>query len=572
MRHIRSFNIAGACKPSEHYMLPAVPRLPEVNDLIDEKYYFVIHAPRQSGKTTCLKILTDTINSDGKYYAFCCSLASLSTTVDYKTAMGEIVDEINVGLISSKVDEIRKLAFTFDSRHYMTRPVIKIRLMLNELCQTLDRELVIFFDEADCLHEEPLIKFLSQIRNGYIDRSDSPGTRFPRSLALAGMRDIRDYLTKIRPQEMSKGPVSPFNVKAKSLTLSDFTLEEINTLYSQHTAETGQVFQPEAVYRAWYWTEGQPWLVCALAQNVIVQQFKNDYSKTVTEDDIDRATQDLILSNPTHFDSLIERLRETRVRKVMDSVVIGSSFFPDEVSDDDVKYVTDLGLLKPGSHARESLRPSNPIYGELILRALTSNLQKKIPDVLTSKWMDGTSLDMDSLLKAFQIYWRENSEAKTKTRTKATELDNLLNDTVAKALQNHVITDKYMLHEMIVNNIKDQLIDVSSETYAHLVLFAFLQRVLNGGADFIQREYALGMTKSDICISYKDVRYPLEIKIKGVMSREESLDQLLGYMDKCGSSAGWLIVFDRDVMKSWEEKLFWETMDRNGKTIRVVGC
>ena len=46
----RFFNTAGPCVAADHYMLPPMRRLPEVRGLIDEKRYFVLHAPRQSGK------------------------------------------------------------------------------------------------------------------------------------------------------------------------------------------------------------------------------------------------------------------------------------------------------------------------------------------------------------------------------------------------------------------------------------------------------------------------------------------------------------------------------------------
>ena len=46
------FNTAGPCIPDEHYMLPALDRLPEIRHLIARRQYFVIHAPRQTGKTT----------------------------------------------------------------------------------------------------------------------------------------------------------------------------------------------------------------------------------------------------------------------------------------------------------------------------------------------------------------------------------------------------------------------------------------------------------------------------------------------------------------------------------------
>ncbi|NLE40877.1 MAG: hypothetical protein GX615_03475, partial [Lentisphaerae bacterium] len=50
----RFFNTAGPCVPGKHYLLDASERLLEVVELIRREQYFVIHAARQSGKTTLL--------------------------------------------------------------------------------------------------------------------------------------------------------------------------------------------------------------------------------------------------------------------------------------------------------------------------------------------------------------------------------------------------------------------------------------------------------------------------------------------------------------------------------------
>jgi hypothetical protein len=50
------------------------------------------------------------------------------------------------------------------------------------------------------------------------------------------------------------------------------------------------------------------------------------------------------------------------------------------------------------------------------------------------------------------------------------------------------------------------------------------------------------------------------------------LKQLSGDMDKGGASEGWLVVFDQDSQKPWDEKLSWETVDNQGRTIHVAGC
>jgi hypothetical protein len=565
---MKTFNTVGICKPDRHYMLPALPRL-DVTDMIDGEYYFVLHAPRQSGKTTFLTALTEKINSGGQYYAVNCSLSSLRTTHDEEKAMGKVVAQINAGLLSSKDEGLKKLAHAFSSRPYMADADIRVRFMLGDMCQALDRELVVFFDEADCLLEDPLVTFLSQIRDGYLYRSDSPGTRFPRSMALVGMRDIRDYMSRVRPDGMSTGLASPFNIKKESMTLKNFTRDEIGTLYGQHTMETGQAFEPAAIDRAWHWTEGQPWLVNALADEAVVKLHGNDFSTAVTGTDIDLAAHDLIKRNATHFDSLRTRLDEPRVRRVMEAVLIGARSYPVELSRDDRQYAIDLGLLKKGRDGGLDDRPANPIYQEVILRQLTTGLETGLPDAFGHKWMDGMSLDMGALLKAFQVYWRENSTTMSEKYAKDGSLVASINEALEKA---GVTVDNNAIWRDLFDDIKKTLTDQANEAMAHLVLYAFLQRVLNGGADFIQREYALGRTRADICVGYKGRRYPLELKIKGVKTRAESIDQLSGYMDRCGALEGWLVVFDKDFGKPWDKKLSWETVGHEGRTIHVVGC
>ncbi|MDR1049593.1 MAG: hypothetical protein LBP95_00635, partial [Deltaproteobacteria bacterium] len=63
--------------------------------MIENEEYFILLAPRQSGKTTCLKFLTAKINSEDKFYAINCSLASLRNVTDEDKAMSRVVSQIN---------------------------------------------------------------------------------------------------------------------------------------------------------------------------------------------------------------------------------------------------------------------------------------------------------------------------------------------------------------------------------------------------------------------------------------------------------------------------------------------
>ena len=50
-------------------MLPALDRLPGIRELVAGGNYFVIHAPRQTGKTTALQALVQEINEKGDAFA-----------------------------------------------------------------------------------------------------------------------------------------------------------------------------------------------------------------------------------------------------------------------------------------------------------------------------------------------------------------------------------------------------------------------------------------------------------------------------------------------------------------------
>ncbi len=65
----RFFSTEGPTRPDDHYCLPPLGRidLAEICTLIGREKYFVLHAPRQTGKTTCLLALREHLNREGKY-------------------------------------------------------------------------------------------------------------------------------------------------------------------------------------------------------------------------------------------------------------------------------------------------------------------------------------------------------------------------------------------------------------------------------------------------------------------------------------------------------------------------
>ena len=517
---MKRFNTTGPCFPDEHYMMPALDRLPGVRELVAGGGYFVVHAPRQTGKTTALKALVREINAKGDMAAIYCTLESIQRLVgSYETAMREIRH-----LVLKSASMVRELAqFAREIGEVKSSIGISTAISdaLQDLCVKAGKPLVVFFDEADCLVGDVLISFLRQLRDGYVNRDTMP---FPKSIALVGMLDVRDYKAQIRPDGQSLGQISPFNIIAEDMLIPNFTESDIAALYAQHTAETGQRFADGVVEAVWRWTRGQPWLVNAIANDCVAKIHGNRFGETITVEDVEAAKEEIIRRRDTHVDSLMERMREPRVRRIVEPLISGDKSDV-TYNDDDYRYITDLGLLRVD---RGALVPANPMYAEIIGRYLSRGEQDAmIRSVPETPWVKDDGLDMPGLMAAFQQFWRENSGA-------------------------------------------DRDIMGYRESVPHLVLMAFLQRVTNGGGH-INREMALGTGRLDLCVEFRGARYAIEVKTSANFQGEKSYAQCAKYLDSLGLAEGWMPIFEKSRDKSWDEKIYSRDEIVDGKTIHVIG-
>jgi len=500
------FNIAGPCQPEAHYMLPAQERCQDLLHLIAQQQYFVIHAARQTGKTTLLQELAQQLNAAGQYHALYCSLETLQGLLEPEKGIPAILKKLTTEVRFTPPLAAYPFAVQADYQDYTN----VLRNELTFFCQTLAKPLIILFDEIDCLANGTLITFLRQLRDGYVNRGRIP---FVHAVALVGMRNIRDYKAHLRDDRDTLGSASPFNIVSEALTLRNFSSNDVARLYAQHTAQTGQDFPDAVIERVYAYTQGQPWLVNAIAREIVEKILQADVQRSIEPEHVEQAVQTLIARRDTHIDSLMERLREARVKRIVEPLIVGETRRYD-LLDDDYRYVLDLGLLR---EVGTSLAPANPIYGEIIVRTLTFRSQSELDDLKTlpeaPTYIVAGHLDMTRLLKDFQQFWRENSDIWVK---------------------------KYEYQEAA----------------PHLILQAFLQRVINSHGQ-VTREMAAGTERLDLCVQ---------------KTYAEGRAQLAGYMDTLGCNEGWLLVFDRRKRVSWKQKLFWQTHADEDKTVHVVGC
>src|SRR6185295_19467527 len=156
----------------------------------------------------------------------------------------------------------------------------------------------------------------------------------------------------------------------------------------------------------------------------------------------------------------------------------------------------------------QGLAIANPIYREVIPRALTSLLEQTLPLPRPSPAYlapDGR-LRFDLLLDDFRVFWCEKAEP-------------------------YLAQAPY------------------SEAAAQLVFMAFLQKVVNGGG-FIDREYAVGRGRIDLCVRWPHPtgveRWAVELKVwrdDRPDPQTEGLEQLSGYLERLSLDEGTLVIF-----------------------------
>lgn len=529
------FNTAGPIQPDIHYNVNPLNRidLDEIEQLIQQRKYFILHAPRQTGKTSCLLALRDYLNEQGDYIA-------VYANVEAGQAARNDVREValsTIATIAERTGTVLGNEIALDIYKKLNQEGEQTNSLLTSylkrLCEALPKPLVLFIDEIDALVGDSLVSVLRQIRAGY----DQRPTHFPISIVLCGVRDVRDYRIVLSNQDIITGG-SAFNIKAKSLHLGNFSKEEIHELYMQHTEATGQEFDESCFPMIWEATEGQPWLVNALGYEVTMEMRENrDRSIRIIPEMIYRAQERIIYRRDTHIDILIDKLREDRVRRVIAPILANEDGEVEQhLKDDDIQYVVDLGLIVRG----KPLRIANAIYKEVIPRELTWARQQTL--IQQSAWYmnPDNSINMEKLLLDFQQFFRENADA-------------------------WIERFDY------------------KESGPQLLLQAFLQRVVNGGG-YIDREYGLGRGRTDLLITKPLTdkyggpfqRIVLELKIfRSNMEAtiEKGLQQTAEYMDKCGGTIneGHFILFDRRPDRAWDDKIWHRTESYNGREITVWG-
>ena len=513
----RFFNTTGPCEPTQHYMVSAEVRLPALLPFIERQQYVVLHAPRQTGKTTAMRAFAQRLRERG--------IVGVWATLEESQGLDDVERAEPVWIHAlARAARHAGVSAPEPGPYVEGVPSQRLSAYISAWAEQLDVPLVLLLDEADVVRGAALISLLRQLRAGFMDRGVG---RFATSIVLIGLRDLRDYVTEAK-DGTAVNPGSPFNIKAGSFTLRLFSHAEVAQLLGQHSEETGQSFTDEAIAEVFRLTQGQPYLVNALADDCVTHLVP-DRSVPVSLADVEQARDRLILARTTHLDSLAYRLREPRVASVIEAIVLGDKEV--DYASDDFEYVVDLGLIAKGPNGAVA---ANPLYKEVLARQISYNLHEN----LRRPWwpwstVDGR-LDFPALMDAFRQWWRENADVL------------------------HLQAPRF------------------PEAFPHLALMAFVQRVVNGGGR-VHREFAAGRGALDLLIEHGSDRFVVEVKRvrerDGLeRQRERGVEQVLRYMDTVGVQEGWLLLFDVREGRTWEQRLWADEVCVDGRTVHILGA
>jgi hypothetical protein len=354
---MKTFNTEGPINPQDRYYVANRINEKQIQELIDQKKYFVLYAPQQSGKTTSMLASIERLNKEGRYRAFYINVEVARTSHnDINKGTRLILDEMLMAAKTFSPDLYRPFATIVQEELNKTfEPNLRKVLSLWSLAS--NKPIVLYIDEVSMLKGDMLIYILSQLRTGHTDRPK----RFPQSVCLIGVHNVRDYRERSADNQMKSIRGSIFNIVSECLVLPNFSQEQIADLYTQHTKETGQEFTAEAVAYAFYLTQGQPWLVNKLAHEACRLEEKNP----ITKDIIEQAKDILIARRETR--TLLALLQEPRVCTIIDSIISGKG--KNALQYDDLEYVRDLGLV-----SQSDIKIANPIYEEIIPHELAHRI------------------------------------------------------------------------------------------------------------------------------------------------------------------------------------------------------
>lgn len=496
----KRFNTVGICISKKHYMVDISNKLDEIENLIDNEFYFVINRPRQYGKTTTLNELYNRLKN--KYTVIDISFEGIDEKLfkDSKLFCNEFInlmkDSIEDNALLNEFKEVDNIS------------------ELSELISniTADREIILLIDEVDkSANNKLFLNFLSMLRDKYIKREKGRSTSF-KSVILAGVYDIKNLKLKLRDDE-ERMYNSPWNIAVNFDIDMSFNENEIASMLEEYSKLNNLSMNIIELSKEIYkFTSGYPFLVSRICQIVDENILKND-KKEWHINDIHMAVKILLFEHNTLFDDLIKNLENNNsLYELIETLLVFDVEKKFEMYNPEINLGYMFGYLK---NENGYVKISNIIFSELVYNYMTSKIDNKNMSNYNFKdnfiTVDG-GLDIRKVLLKFQQFMKENYSEK--------DIEFL-------------------------------------ETHGRLLFLAFIKPIINGvGFEF--KEVQISEEKRlDVVITYNNHKYIIEMKKwYGEKAHQKGINQLVDYLNIEGLNEGYLLIFNFNKNKEYHNKEF----------------
>lgn len=477
----REFNTFGPVKPTLHYHVNRVAVKSEIRQKIEKGRYFTLNAARQTGKTTLFREVMAELTAEKAYCAILLTFEGLRQhpPARFYERLGEIIQQHFLAHQESLPNEITLR----DHGDFST--------WLINMGQQLKQPVILIIDEFDAIAPELAEPLLAIFREMYHYRYE-PTFPVIQSIILVGVRNIPALLG---------GSQSPFNI-ADQYEVPYFTAEETTTLLSQHSAETGQPFDPAVLTAIYRETEGQPFLVNRLGQ-LLTQTIVPQRTETITPNHFNRALTDLLAENNTHFASMTAKATPHR------SVLLPLLFYDERRSkfrDPVTQELLMCGILR---RVRENnfwvARLANPIYRKmLILTFSPPNGELYLNGSFRHRYVIEGLLDIAGILDGF----------------------------------------KEMMTEHGISLLRSNKTNRPLEIGGQYLLLSYLTAALDSIGGQVTLEAINSAGEMDVVVFYRHYQFIIETKIwYGQKRFEQGQQQLVNYLEAANLSQGYIVLF-----------------------------
>ena len=506
----KSFQTEGPIIPEKNYLVKRQDEISDLLDRIEQGKYIVIFAPRQTGKTTFFYRATDELRKKITYIPI-----EMSFEIYSETEVKDFYANIGRKIINGIRERLEKLAVPnmVEQSAWLNVQSITDHLSLEDFFTNLqakfpESKFVLIIDEFDGIPKDALRNFLHTLRNIYHMKSRDANKNYLHSISIVGVKSVSQL-------DFDRS-VSPFNIQGE-FHLHNFTLQQIEELLAQYTAEVGQQFDAAVVELIYQKTAGQPFLVNRLAQ-IVTEELALPKTETVTEEHFREAYNILLERDNTHFQHLIRNIkRQPEFRNILLQTIFNDKGVRFNIHNDDISELVTYGLIKRGEGGYCII--DNPIYQNVVI-----NTFNPLINGLETEYLPDEPLVFSDYISG----------------------DN--------RIQLGALIDNFIQH---INRSGYKILAFPSppqEFVGQYLLLTYLDIFVSEIGAHIYPEVNTGRGRMDIILLHQEKKYIIETKLWGGEKRyQEGKRQLARYLESEQVDEGYYLVFDYR-KKNVEEK------------------